>query len=491
MVLGTCSNAGKSLIAKALCRMLRRLGLRVAPFKAQNMALNAAVTPDGGEIGRAQALQAEACDLLPDVRMNPLLLKPMGDHTAELVVLGKSSGILRAQDFATFRADLWEIVQKAYAELAGNFDCMILEGAGSPAEINLREHDLVNMRMALHAGAGVLLTADIDRGGAFAALVGTMALLQENERATVRGYILNKFRGDASLLAPAIREVEALTGKPFLATIPWIPKVLLPDEDSVSIQAASARHNPPADVLDVAVIQFPHISNSSDFDALASEPDMALRYVDRPAFFGSPDLVILPGSRTTADDCDWLFRSGLAELLLGYSGHIVGLCGGFQIMGRTLSDPLGEDCVFRMSTIKGLDLLPLATSFAKEKTLRTVCARMVHQGQNEALPVLGYEIHRGETIALGPDALPVCIGPDGDVLGYGLRRDPLRVWGTYVHGIFDCDTFRNVFVNHIRRAKGLPSRAICPYRRREAIDRVADTVSQVLRVEVLQGLLGV
>lgn len=372
MVQGTCSNAGKSLLAAALCRLLARRGLRVAPFKAQNMALNSFVTSDGKEMGRAQVLQAAACGLAPDVRMNPVLLKPTSNTGSQVIVLGEPVGQMRVGEYLRYKPTAWKAVRRAYDSLAAGMDVMVLEGAGSPAEINLKAHDIVNMRMARHAGALVALVADIDRGGAFAALAGTMALLTRAERCRVGGFILNKFRGDASLLDPALSMLQRRTGKPFWGVVPMLENLRLPEEDSVSFKQGltpglvSGLHAgaPEAGLLDIVVPDLPHLSNATDLDALRDEPGVRLRIVRSAEHWGAPHAVILAGSRNTVDDLRFLQRSGLAQCVRDFAsqcqqlgrGAVVGICGGLQMLGAEIADPLGLE---EGGCEPGLGLLPL------------------------------------------------------------------------------------------------------------------------------------
>lgn len=385
MFQGTCSNAGKSLLAAALCRLLARRGLKVAPFKAQNMSLNSFVTPDGGEMGRAQVLQAAACGLPADVRMNPVLLKPTSDTGSQVIVLGRPVGRMRVGEYLRYKPEAWKAVRRAYRSLAAGMDVMVLEGAGSPAEINLKAHDIVNMRMARHAGAKVLLVADIDRGGAFAALAGTMSLLGRADRARVSGYILNKFRGDPALLDPALVAVARRTRKPFFGVVPMIPDLQLPEEDSVSfksgltpgLHAGSAPEARASEMLDIAVVDLPHISNATDLDALRAEPGVRVRVIRRPDEWGEPQAVILPGSRNSIADLRFMQATGLACAVRRFAekcqdsgqGALVGICGGLQILGQRLGDPLGLE---EGGEESGLGLLPLRTTLRAAKQLRRV-----------------------------------------------------------------------------------------------------------------------
>ena len=475
MIQGTCSNAGKSLLVAALCRILAEDGYNPAPFKAQNMALNSFVTEDGREIGRAQALQATACGRSPDSRMNPVLLKPSSDTGSQVLVMGRPVGHMRVQQYIAYKPTAWQAARDAYDSLAAEAGVMVIEGAGSPAEINLKAHDMVNMAMARHAQAPVLLVADIDRGGAFAALVGTMALLDQDEQAMVAGLVLNKFRGDASLLAPALDFTSARTGKDFLGVLPWLPGLNLPEEDSVSFRlyGLDNAHAHGADTrsahaprLDIALIDLPHISNITDVDPLRGESDVALRLVRHVRELGQPDMIILPGSKNTAGDLRHLQENGLAEAIADEAqrpdgARVLGICGGLQMLGESLGDPHGLESSDRVS-LPGLGLLALHTELAPQKTLRQ-CRALDTGGRN----VCGYEIHHGVTVASAAacrvalddtatapcPALP-CLHDAQNRAVVGWTSANGRVWGTYLHGVLDEDSFRRHMLNDLRRRKG-------------------------------------
>ena len=518
MVQGTCSNAGKSLLAAALCRLLARRGLRVAPFKAQNMALNSFVTSDGKEMGRAQVLQAAACGLAPDVRMNPVLLKPTSNTGSQVIVLGEPVGQMRVGEYLRYKPTAWKAVRRAYNSLAAGMDVMVLEGAGSPAEINLKAHDIVNMRMARHAGALVALVADIDRGGAFAALAGTMALLTRAERSRVGGFILNKFRGDASLLDPALSMLQRRTGKPFWGVVPMLENLRLPEEDSVSFKQGltpglvSGLHAgaPEAGLLDIVVPDLPHLSNATDLDALRDEPGVRLRIVRSAEHWGAPHAVILAGSRNTVDDLRFLQRSGLAQCVRDFAsrcqqlgrGAVVGICGGLQMLGAEIADPLGLE---EGGCEPGLGLLPLGTRLLAAKRLRRTCgwAHPCLTGL-ERQSVCGYEIHHGQTALVSADISPDL--PDGaklsvrvvmadseeQPLGWGLcdAQGRARVWGSYLHGLFDVDGFRHAFLQSLRHDAGLPAAPLASYGLGPELDRLADAVEDALDMPAILAQLG-
>ena len=486
MVQGTGSNAGKSILTAALCRILRQDGYDVAPFKAQNMSLNSFVTHQGGEMGRAQALQAQACRLDPDLRMNPVLLKPNSETGSQIIICGKAKGTTDFKSYVEQRSQVWATVQSCYDELAGEHQVMLLEGAGSPAEVNLKAHDIVNMNMARHANAPVLLVGDIDRGGVFASFVGTMEVLNEAERAMVAGFVINRFRGDASLLGEALAYTRFHTGKPVLGTVPYLRNLGLPEEDSVSFkQGLLPTGAKDTQLLDIAALDLPHISNFTDLDPLGLEPDVALRIVRSAADLGHPDALILPGSKNTLADLAWLQQTGLAAEILDLAAkgrcEIVGICGGFQILGDRIDDP------HRVESDAGeqsaLGLLPISTVMAEEKTtLQTHCRHLPSGCQ-----LLGYEIHHGITTAEGIETL--ITGPNGRLLGAGSNNG--MIWGSYLHGLFDADPFRRWWLDRLRGRKGwqVDGQIRAAYDLEPALDRLADTVRNSLDMTAIYRLL--
>ncbi len=506
MIQGTASNAGKSLLCAAILRLLARRGYSAAPFKAQNMSLNAHVTRAGLEMGTAQALQALACGLEPDARMNPVLLKPVSERGSQVIVLGKSLGVMSYADYIREKPKIWREVRKAYASLAGDYEIMILEGAGSAAEINLRKNDIVNMRMAHAARAKVILVADIDRGGAFAALAGTMRLIAPRDRALVAGFVLNKFRGDKTLLAPAITRLEKLCRRPFLGVMPLLSGLRLPEEDSLSLKLGESAglgrgQGSKAGLLDVAVIDLPRISNFTDFDALRLEPGLALRLVDSAASLGRPDLLIIPGSRNSIADLRWLEEQGLSKAILAYAslactegrGMLLGICAGLQILGQSIGDPLGLEAG---GSVRALGLLPLASELCAEKIVRQVRARFSDSFLPVAPEVSGYEIHHGQSLA-AQGAEELLLARDETTgesfpLGWGLA--PVgglsRVWGAYLHGIFDADAFRNALVARLRYEAGLAPLAPTKYSLGQELDRLADALEENLDFKAILALLG-
>jgi cobyric acid synthase CobQ/L-threonine-O-3-phosphate decarboxylase len=489
MFQGTGSNAGKSVLTAAMCRILHQDGYEVAPFKAQNMSLNSFVTRQGAEMGRAQVVQAQACRLEPDVRMNPVLLKPNSDTGSQVVLNGKVCGNMHFRDYADRRQTMFETVMESYDALAAEHDVMVLEGAGSPAEINLKARDIVNMNMARYADAPVLLVGDIDRGGVFASFVGTMELLSEAERDRIAGFVINRFRGDQSFLTTALEHTLHHTGKPVFGVVPYLKQLGLPEEDSVSFKSRGFQQSSTSmDVVDVAVVDLPHISNFTDFDALSIEPDVSLRVVRRANELGKPDALILPGSKNVLGDLAWLQDSGLATDILQVAEsdatHIIGICGGLQILGEQISDPHGIESDTR--TRKGLALLPIETTLAAGKT--TVQMRTSHLPSGHEL--VGYEIHHGHTKALSDDLQTVIRNHEGEMIGGSVRDN--RIWGTYLHGVFDGDEFRRWFIDRLRLKRGwnAQGRVMACYDLEPAIDRLADTVRQALDIKAIYRRMG-
>ena len=488
MFQGTGSNAGKSIITAALCRILLQDGHRVAPFKAQNMSLNSYVTRSGGEMGRAQVVQAQACRIDPDVRMNPVLLKPNSDTGSQVIVLGKPIGNRDFWEYTRDRITPFAEAKEAFDSLAAEYDAIVMEGAGSPGEVNLKKRDIVNMNMALYAGAPVLIVGDIDRGGVYASFIGTMEVLSERERALVKGFVVNRFRGQEAFLAEAHEYVLRHTGRPVLGVVPYLRDLGLPEEDSVSFKDGLIDDRiPTGEHVDIAVIDLAHISNFTDFDPLRIEPDVRLRVVRSPAELDTPDAVILPGSKNVIGDLAALQASGMAEkirtLARGGRTEIVGICGGLQILGTELSDPLGIESTPGRS-LPGLGLLPVRTALAREKTLTRVSARHADSGQ----AVYGYEIHHGLTG--GGNLTPLIRREDGETIGFG--ADGGLRWGTYLHGIFDADGFRRWFVDRLRLRRGLAplGRIAAVYDLEPAFERLAAAVRKSLRMDEIYKIMG-
>lgn len=501
MLQGTSSHVGKSILTTALCRIFLQDGLRVAPFKAQNMALNSYVTADGGEMGRAQVAQAEAAGLDPIVEMNPVLLKPSGNSTSQVILLGRPIGVMSAKEYHTgYSLKALDAVKKSLAKLDSQFDVVVIEGAGSPAEVNLKANDIVNMRVAKLAEAPVLLVADIDRGGALASVVGTLELLEPEERDLVQGIVINKFRGDIELLRPALTFLEEKTKKPVLGVIPHITDLGIDDEDSVSLD--DKRIIDSGRALDIAVLRLPKLSNFTDFDALAAEPDVQLRYVASGDCLGSPDLMIIPGSKNTTEDLLYLRDSGFEReiLALRKSGTpIIGICGGYQMLGREVRDR--EHTESNIDHLPGLDLLPVITEFAGTKITHQVKAFASNHrflGMGTSFDELaGYEIHMGRTEFLGfaEHAFTIACrsgqtisSPDGVVSPDGL------VMGTYIHGIFDNDQYRRALLDALRSRKGLPpiGEVLNVRARKEAsYDRLAKTVREHMDIGRIYRLMDI
>ncbi len=455
MILGSGSDVGKSIVTAGLCRIFRQEGLRVAPFKAQNMALNSFITPEGGEMGRAQVTQAQAAGLTPHVDMNPILLKPSSEVGSQVIVHGKVYGNFSAQEYYRHKPRLVRKVMESFRRLSRDYELIILEGAGSAVELNLKKNDLVNFNMAKKAGAAVILVADIDRGGVFAATIGSFHLLTPGERKLLGGFIINKFRGDAALFKEGERIIAARTRRPVLGVLPYAPDLVLPEEDSVALGRRRVVNSwPAAEGLKVGVVRLPHISNYTDFDPLEQEPGVALRYLDHSHELDGADLLILPGTKNTISDLLYLKETGLFQQIQAYArggGHVVGICGGYQILGQEIRDPLGVEGPPRTET--GLGLLPVITTMAGGKTTTQVQARVPG---DTGLTIEAYEIHMGETRPSG-DGQPAfeIISRNGRPVqvGDGWVSPDRRIWGTYLHGLFDRDEFRRSFLNRLTQAR--------------------------------------
>jgi adenosylcobyric acid synthase len=434
LVAGTTSDAGKSMVVAGLCRLLARKGVRVAPFKAQNMSNNSAVTVEGGEIGRAQAMQARAAGLAPSVRFNPILLKPGGDRTSQLVVRGVVSGTVAAGDYFTRRTQLAAVVADELASLRSEFDVVICEGAGSPAEINLRATDVANMGLARAANLPVVVVGDIDRGGLLAHLYGTVAVLEPADQNLIAGFLVNKFRGDPALLEPGLRQLESLTGRPTYGVIPYCDDLWLDAEDSLSVTPRGQLGRPAAprgaEALTVAAVRLPRISNSTDVEALACEPGVHVRWVDTAAELAGADVVVLPGSKATVSDLTWLRGRGLVEAVVAHAASgraVLGVCGGFQMLCSTINDTVESGA----GRVAGLGLLDADIEFDADKTLK-----------HWDIPLYGYEIHHGRVAR--------CAEPDW--LGVGIRRG--QVYGTHWHGLLDNDAVRRTWLADVAAGAG-------------------------------------
>lgn len=486
MVQGTMSNAGKSLLVAGLCRIFRQDGYRVAPFKSQNMALNSFATKEGLEMSRAQVVQAEAAGTEPLVCMNPILLKPTDDQGSQVIINGRSIGNMRARDYFKYKVELIPVIKEAFAKLEESFDIIVIEGAGSPAEINLRENDIVNMGLAEMVDAPVLLVGDINRGGVFAQLLGTLMLLEDDEKARVEGLIINKFRGDASLLDSGIEMLEEKGGVPVVGTVPYVD-IKVEDEDSLSDRLTSERRG----LVDIAVIRLPKISNFTDFDVFEQYPDVSVRYVSDPAKLAGADLMIIPGSKSTIADLEWMRAQGLADEIISLSRSgvpVFGICGGYQMLGTEVSDPEGVEGGGR---VEGLRLLPVATVLAGDK--RTVQFRGsfckaggIFEGLS-GMDIEGYEIHMGRTF------------PDG-CIGYGASAFTSEdtgvssgdVYGTYIHGVFDNSGIAGAVVRALAERKGVAvSGDDAGHRefKEKEYDRLADVLREHLDMDRIYSML--
>jgi adenosylcobyric acid synthase len=495
MIQGASSSVGKSLLTAALCRIFAHRGVRVAPFKAQNMSNNAAVCRDGSEIGRSQALQAAAAGIEPTADMNPILLKPEADSQSQVIVAGRPWKTLGARDYFGVRDRLWPEVVQALARLRADYELVIIEGAGSPAELNLRAGEIVNMAVARHARAPVLLVGDIDRGGVFAQLLGTLWLLDAPDREMVRGLLVNKFRGDRSLFADGERILRERAGLPVVGVVPFIDRLSLPEEDAAELAVSTAwapATGPP--VLDVAVVKLPRIANFDDFDPLRAEPGVALRYVDSTDALGEPHALILPGTKSTAADLAWLRATGLSDAIvqLAHRGAaVVGICGGFQMLGTAIRDPEGVESTG--GDVEGLGLLPGETTFAREKSTRRVRAQILGgSGWLNALAgqvLAGYEIHMGQTRGDPPWLRIDREDASGESSFDGLADQEGRVWGCYVHGLFANDEFREAWLATLGARRARLARASTAHDFQQSLDRLARTVEESLDMDELERII--
>ncbi|MFL0797872.1 MAG: cobyric acid synthase [Cellvibrionaceae bacterium] len=492
MVQGTTSDAGKSILVTALCRILARHKILVAPFKSQNMALNSAVTADGGEIGRAQAVQAEACYLEPSVDMNPVLLKPNSDIGAQVIVLGKAVGNQNAMNYHEQKPSLLAEVVAAHDRLRTQYDVVVVEGAGSPAEINLRDRDIANMGFAEEVDCPVIIVADIDRGGVFAHLVGTLDLLSKSEQDRVVGFVINRFRGDIKLLESGLEWLEKRTGKPVLGVIPYVMDLHIEAEDAVDISQLGEGQGR----WKVAVPVYPRASNHTDFDVLRMHPELDCQLVRDPRQFIGADFIVLPGSKNVRDDLQWLKDNGWVEIIqrhLRYGGKVLGICGGYQMLGRLIHDP-GE-VEGPAGTSEGLGLLDIETTLTPQKTLTNVSGRlMLAEGEggaseesDESCPVKGYEIHAGISSGAGTEKPLVCLEVDGSEKPDGVISIDNAVAGSYLHGLFD----EPKALESILRWSGMKcvKKFDYPAYRSAEIDRLADAVEEAIPFDKLTQLL--
>ena len=465
MVQGTTSDAGKSTVVAALCRLLAREGVKVAPFKPQNMALNSAVTVDGGEIGRAQALQAQAAGLEPHTDMNPVLLKPSSDTGAQVIIHGKVRADMNARDYHQYKTVAMQAVLESYRRLSEHHEVVMVEGAGSPAEINLRERDIANMGFAEAVDCPVILVADIDRGGVFAHIVGTLACLSESERTRIVGFVINRFRGDIGLLQPGLEWLEEQTGKPVLAVLPYLHGLYLDAEDAIQpVQAERGRFR-------VVVPALPRISNHTDFDALRAHPDVDLRFIGPGQAIPATDLIVLPGSKNTRGDLEWLIAQGWPQALrkhLRYGGKLIGICGGYQMLGRTVADPHGVEGAPGVSPALGL--LDIDTELTRDKRLAQVSGHCAFADAD----VHGYEIHMGisQGAATATPAFHIGGRPEG------ARSSDDQILGTYLHGLFDTPQALSALLQWagLEAAAPVNLRAL----REQSLDRIADASRPLL-----------
>ena len=495
MFQGTGSGVGKSILVAALCRLLKKKGIKVCPFKAQNMALNSFVTADGKEMGRAQVFQAEACGLLPDVRMNPILLKPSADSKSQVIIMGEPVTHLGAKDYYKRSQKHWEIVKKAFDSLSKEYDAIVIEGAGSPAEINLQDTDIVNMKIAKYAKAKVIIVGDIDKGGVFASLKGTYDLVPDKYRNLINGFIINKFRGDVSLLMPGIEMFKQIVPIPVLGVLPWIQDLKIDEEDGVflgNIESFSRNEN----ALKILIAKLPRISNFTDFLPLGLEEDVELIVSDNPRLINKSHLVIIPGTKATTTDLNFLKSKGWQEELVKFSlkgGFIFGICGGYQMLGEKIYDPEGRDG--KACNIEGLGFLPINTKMAPKKTLnQTNVTFEIKEFSTSPLSIKGYEIHMGKSYFSNSN-----IEKEGIILGQnlgpniGLFDRKRRILGTYLHGIFDNDRFRNCFLNYLRRTFGLKEKnqgIFYEEVRNRQFDKLANWFEQNSDIQKIYSFLG-
>jgi adenosylcobyric acid synthase len=494
MVMGTGSDVGKSVVVTALCRAFARKGVRVAPFKSQNMSNNAAVCPGGGEIGRAQSVQAEACGIEPTVDMNPVLLKPESESGCQVVIRGRPRFHMKAREHERYRAEAWPEMVRSYEALAENFDLIVIEGAGGAAEINLRHRDLVNWSIAELTDSPVLLIGDIDKGGVFASLVGTVELLSPAERQRIKGFLINKFRGDLALLEPGLRFLEERTGIPVLGVLPYQKSLGIPQEDSAMLDSRVVRNRPTA--VTIGVVRFPRISNYTDFEPLENEPDVAVHYLSDPAAVPNIDVLILPGTKNTVADLGWLRGTGWEDFIVRHrrrGGWVVGVCGGYQMLGQRVVD--NERIESDKPETVALGLLEIETVFQPEKITERVGAVHLPTG----LPVSGYEIHAGRITRMRASSSVFRIVERDRVHAddlEGASSEDGRVIGSSIHGLFDSAGFRRNFVDAVRESKGLAALGLSMTSdpsadRRTAFDRVADVLEEHVDMSRIAAFAGV
>ena len=492
VVLGTSSSVGKSLLVAGLCHLFARRGVKVAPFKAQNMSNNAAVCPDGSEIGRAQYTQALACGLEPHVDMNPVLIKPEADSCSQVVVMGRAWQTLSAKDYYPKKQILWKEATGALDRLREQYELVIVEGAGSAAELNLKDGDIVNMAIAQYANAPVLLAGDIDRGGIFAQLIGTVWLLEPEEKEQVKGFIVNKFRGDISLFGEGVKILEEKSAVPVLGVVPYLHGLFIPEEDAVALENPFERPVARAEEIEIVVMQLPRIANFDDFDPLAAEPGVRVRYVTSPEQVGNPDAIIIPGTKSTINDLEWLRTVGLADVIkkhVNNGGSVVGICGGYQMLGEAVHDP--DHVESKLDSAPGLGLLSIETVFAGDKATHQASAQIQNGSgwfaELEGETVRGYEIHMGRTESKSPwmqlterSGQSVQV-PDGATSADG------KVWGCYVHGLFANENLRRAWLKDLGWNEEMASQNENPFA--ASLTRLADTLESTLDMDLLEKIV--
>ncbi len=491
MVQGTASSVGKSILVTALCRIFKQDGYSVCPYKSQNMSLNSYITLDGKEMGRAQVLQAYAAGLEPEVYMNPILLKPSTDKKCQIIFKGEIYGNSNAKEYHNLKMIFKDDLKAQFDDLEKKFDIVVMEGAGSPAEINLREKDIVNMGMAELVDAPVILVGDIDKGGVFASLVGTLILLNDSERKRVQGTIVNKFRGDIELLMPGIKMLEDISKKDCLGVVPYFTLDLEDEDGAVELNVEITNN------IDIAIIKLPHISNFTAFDALSCEEDVSVRYITKVSEFKNPDLLIIPGTKNTLEDLQAIKTSGLYKKILDYSieGQILGICGGYQMLGKTLEDPIGVETNLKAS--EGLGLLDVKTVFEEKKVTTRVEASMSKGtlDNEKAISLYGYEIHMGKTtLSEGVKPLFMINKKNSEYVNYtdGAINKNNNIMGTYIHGVFDGVEFREHILNELRAKKGIEPKKSVVYEsiREKELDRLAEIVRKSIDINKLYKIMG-
>ncbi|MBT3878267.1 MAG: cobyric acid synthase [Candidatus Scalindua sp.] len=506
MVQGTGSDVGKSILVCALCRIFRQEGLKVAPFKAQNMSNNSYVTAKGREMGRAQVAQAEAAGILPEAEMNPILLKPSGNNGSQIITMGRPLRHMTAHEYYENKETMLDIAKKAYESLSNEYDVIVIEGAGSPAEINIKDNDIVNMKIAEIADAPVILVTDIERGGSFAWIVGTLELLDSDERDRVKGVIINKFRGDIGILESGITMLEERIKKPVLGVLPYFTDIDVDDEDSVSFDKKNRGSETSKSQIDIVIIRLPRISNFTDFDILRREKNLSVRFVKDAQSIGNPDLIILPGTKNTIGDLEFIKKQGIADAIIHLSKRgtmVIGICGGYQMLGSVICDPKeAESETGETGETGGLGLIDVSTLFKLQKSTYQVKARLHDRGSdifkslNRDNEITGYEIHMGETQLLNGTSpfLTIIERSDKDVcMDDGAVSSDGNVIGSYLHGIFDNNEFRLELINHLRKKKGLspmlPEELSTVDKERE-YDKLADWFREHINMDLIFEQIG-